>query len=68
VRSISRATFSSIVTVFNDADRSASEATGKGSVFIEWLMTRCDVDQHQSCLKQDEDGRNRMECSTSRKK
>jgi hypothetical protein len=30
-------------------------------------MTRCDVDHHQSYLKQDADGRKRMECSTSRK-
>jgi hypothetical protein len=67
MRSISGATFPSIVIAFNDAERSTSEATGRDLCLVEWPMTRCDVDQHQSCLKQDEDGRMRMGYSTSRK-
>lgn len=54
--------FPRIVIVFNDADRSTSKGNRERDLcLIEWLMTRCDVDQHQSCLKQDEDGKNRME-------
>lgn len=66
--SISGATFSSTVTAFNDADRLTSEAIGRDLCLVEWPMTRYDVDQHQDCLKQDEDGRKRRGCSTSRKK
>jgi hypothetical protein len=65
--SISGATFSSTVTAFNDADRLTSEAIGRDLCLVEWPMTRYDVDQHQDCLKQDEDGRKRRGCSTSRK-
>ena len=48
------------MTTFNDADRLTSEVTGRDLCFVEWSMTRCDVDHHQNCLKRDEDGRKRM--------